>query len=173
MESAPPLDHEARFSRGSLWRGVHEAPVDRHDREDRARPIRQQDDCSEQPTPVEGAEIGNEPEEARPRSRGSPASCSPAGRPAPLGEEGAVVELKARGLLGDVDVDRRSREHGSDRERKRSSKHSHSSSTCWSRFRSGPASKASYPPRCRTAADPLLRPRDQNHLASELHVQIP
>jgi hypothetical protein len=23
------------------------------------------------------------------------------------------------------------------------------------------------------AADPLLRPRDQNHLASELHVQIP
>jgi hypothetical protein len=41
----------------------------------------------------------------------------------PLGEERAIVELKARWLLGDVDVDRCPREHGSYRERKFSNQH--------------------------------------------------
>jgi hypothetical protein len=42
----------------------------------------------------------------------------------PLGEEGAIVELKARGLLGDVDIDRCPGKHSGHRERKLSSQHS-------------------------------------------------
>ena len=41
----------------------------------------------------------------------------------PLGEERAIVELKARWLLGDVDVDRCSREDRGYRERKLSCQH--------------------------------------------------
>jgi hypothetical protein len=53
MESAQPLEHAARFSRGGLRRRVHETPVDRRDHEQRVRPICEQDDGSEQPPPVE------------------------------------------------------------------------------------------------------------------------
>jgi hypothetical protein len=55
----------------------------------------------------------------------------------PLGEEGGVAELKACWLLGDVDVDRCSREDGGDRERKLSSQHSGSPSTRSSRLHFG------------------------------------
>jgi hypothetical protein len=41
----------------------------------------------------------------------------------PLGEERAIIELKARGLLGDVDLDRSSREYGGYRERKLAGEH--------------------------------------------------
>jgi hypothetical protein len=41
----------------------------------------------------------------------------------PLGEEHAIIELKARRLLSDVDVDPSSREYGGDRERKMSGLH--------------------------------------------------
>ena len=63
MDSAPPFDHEARFSRGSLHRRVHEMPVDRRDHEDCVGPICEQDDSSEYPAPVAGAQIGNEPQQ--------------------------------------------------------------------------------------------------------------
>jgi hypothetical protein len=41
----------------------------------------------------------------------------------PLDEERAIVELKSCGLLGDVDVDRGSREQGGECERERSGEH--------------------------------------------------
>jgi hypothetical protein len=44
----------------------------------------------------------------------------------PASTQRAIVELKARWLLGDVDVDRCSRKHGGDRERKISGQHSFS-----------------------------------------------
>src|SRR5260370_24170229 len=59
MESAPPLKHTPRFSRGGLrWR-VHETVVRRRDHEQRVRPICEQDYGSNQPTPISGAESGN------------------------------------------------------------------------------------------------------------------
>jgi hypothetical protein len=45
-----------------LWR-AHQAAVGWHDHEDRVGQFCGQDDCSEQPTPPEGAEKGNDPEE--------------------------------------------------------------------------------------------------------------
>jgi hypothetical protein len=49
-----------RVSRGGLRRRARQTAVDRHDREDRVRPIRQQDDAFARPTPVEGTQIGLE-----------------------------------------------------------------------------------------------------------------
>src|SRR5215467_212568 len=82
VKHAPPPDHAACFSRGGARRRVHQTAVGWHDHEDRVGPIYKQDDGSEQPTPLEGAEKGNDPEEPAERSRGSPASCSRADRPA-------------------------------------------------------------------------------------------
>ena len=63
MKNAPPPDHAARFGRGGLYRRVHQTAVSRHDHEDCLGPICEQDHGSEQPTPVEGAEAGDEPED--------------------------------------------------------------------------------------------------------------
>jgi hypothetical protein len=81
MQSAPSLEHAARFGRGRLGRRVHETPVGRHNHEARVRPICQQHDGFEQPAPVEGGEKANEPEESAEES-GSLASRNPAYRPA-------------------------------------------------------------------------------------------
>jgi hypothetical protein len=63
MESAPSFEHVARFSRGDLRRRVmRRLLVGMITHEDRVGPIREQDDGSEQPAPVEGAEIGSEPQ---------------------------------------------------------------------------------------------------------------
>src|ERR1700730_12924737 len=57
MESAPPFEHAARFCRGGLRRRVRETPVDRGDHKQRVRPFCEQGDGTEQPMPVEGAEM--------------------------------------------------------------------------------------------------------------------
>ena len=57
MECAPPLEHAAGFSCGSLWRHGHEPPVGRHDHEDRVGPICEQDYGSKHPAPVEGTQL--------------------------------------------------------------------------------------------------------------------
>ena len=102
MENAPPPNHAARFSRGTARRCVHQAAIGRHDHEDRVGPIYQQDAGSEQPTPLEAAEKGNGPEEAADHDQARLHHvAAPIGQ-LPLGEERAAVELKARGLLGDV-----------------------------------------------------------------------
>src|ERR1700736_6084138 len=104
MENTPLLEHAARFGRGGLWRRVHETVVRRRDHEQRVRPICEQDDGAEQPTPVEGAEISEQPE--KPTYDGEARLhhvAPPIGR-LPLGEEKAIVELKARWLLSNVDV---------------------------------------------------------------------
>jgi hypothetical protein len=78
----------------------HETTVDRHDREYRVRPVCKQDDGSEYPA------IGSETEEADDdREACLHYIASLVGR-LPLDEERAVVKLKTRWLLGDVDVDR-------------------------------------------------------------------
>src|SRR5713101_1378024 len=79
----------------------------------------------------------NEPEEpAHDREARLHHVAPPIGR-LPLGKERAVVELKARWLLGDVDVDRCPGEDGGYRERKLSNQHLRSPSTRSSGFRSG------------------------------------
>ena len=57
---------------GAGWR-VHQAVVGRQDHEDRVGPIREQDDGSEQPAPLESAQKGNDPEEPA-DDRGCPAN---------------------------------------------------------------------------------------------------
>jgi hypothetical protein len=106
MKSTPSLEHAARFSRGGLRRRVHETPVDRHDHEDRVRPICQQDEGSEQPTPVEGAQNGNEHKEPARDRKARLHDVAPLIGQLPLGKERTIVKLKARWLLGEVDVDR-------------------------------------------------------------------
>ena len=104
MERPPPLDQLARFRRGGLrWR-VHELPVGRHDHEDRVGPISEQDDGSKQPTPVEGAQKCNEPEEPAYDRETRLHQVAPLVGRLPLDEERAIVELKARWLFGDIDV---------------------------------------------------------------------
>jgi len=120
VKHAPPPDHAACFSRGGARRRVHQAAVGWRDHEDRVGPIYKQDDGSEQPTSLEGAEKGDHPEE--PADDGEARLhhvAATVGQP-PLDEERAIVELKSRGLLGDVDVDRGSREQGGECERERS-----------------------------------------------------
>src|SRR5712691_2584977 len=125
MESAPLLEHAATFGRGALRRSVHETAVDRHDHEDRVRPICEQDDGSEQPTPVEGAKIGNEPEEPTYDGEARLHHVAPLIGRLPLDEKGMIIKLKTRRLLSsNVDVDRCPREHGRYRERKLSGQHS-------------------------------------------------
>jgi hypothetical protein len=63
MENTPPPNHAARFSRGTARRCVHQAAIDRHNNYDRVGPIYEQDHGAEQPTPFEGAEKRNDPEE--------------------------------------------------------------------------------------------------------------
>jgi len=80
----------------------------------------EQDDGSERPAPLEGDEKGNDPEKpSDDRKARLHHVAAPIGQ-LPLNEEGAIVELKACGLLGEVDVDRGRREWGGDRERKMS-----------------------------------------------------
>jgi hypothetical protein len=64
MENAPPPDHTPRFSRGGARRRVYQAVVGWHDHDDRVGPICEQDEGSEQPTPLEGAEKRDETEDA-------------------------------------------------------------------------------------------------------------
>jgi Abortive infection alpha len=68
-------------------------------------PICEQDHGSKQPTPVEGAEAGDEPEDPADDREACLHYVAPLVGQLPLGEERPIVELKARGLLGDVDVD--------------------------------------------------------------------
>src|SRR5215831_10651805 len=63
VKHAPPPDHAACFSRGGARRRVHQAAVGWRDHEDRVGPIYEQDDGSEQPSPLEAAEKGDHPEE--------------------------------------------------------------------------------------------------------------
>jgi len=99
-------DHLACFSRGSLRRRIHETTVCRHDHVDRVRPICEQDDGTKQPTPLEGAEKSDEPEDAANDDEACLHDIAPLVGRLPLGEERAIVKLKARWLLGDVDVNR-------------------------------------------------------------------
>jgi hypothetical protein len=124
MKSTPALEHAARFGRGGLRRRVHETPVGRHDDEDRVRPICEQDDGSEQPTPVEGADIGDEPEDPANDGKARLHDVAPLIGRLPLGEERAIVKLKARWLLGYIDLDRCPRKHARNRKRKLSRQHS-------------------------------------------------
>jgi hypothetical protein len=94
-----------------------------HDHEDRVGPICEQDHGSEQPTPVEGAETGDEREDPADDGEARLHHVAPLVGRLPLGEERAIVELKARGLPGDVDVDRGPREHGGYCERELSGEH--------------------------------------------------
>ena len=120
MEKAPPLDHAARFSRGGSRGRVHKTLIGRHDHEHRVGPIYEQDQGSEQPPPFESSEKGYGPKKAADDGQARLHHvAAPIGQ-LPLNEEGAIVELKACGLLGEVDVDRGRREWGGDRERKMS-----------------------------------------------------
>ena len=110
MKNAPPPDHAARFGRGGLCRRVHQTAVGRHDHEYCVGPICEQDHGSKQPTPVEGAEAGDEPEDPADDREARLHHVAPLVGQLPLGEKRAIVELKARGLLGDIDVDRGPRE---------------------------------------------------------------
>jgi hypothetical protein len=104
MESAPPLDHAARFRRGGLrWR-VQETVIRGRDHEQRVRPICEQDDGSEQPTSVEGVEIGEQPEKPTDDGEARLHHVAPLIGRLPLGEQRAIIELKARWLLSHVDV---------------------------------------------------------------------
>ncbi len=62
MKRSPPLKHAARFICGRVRRCFHETVVCRRNYEQCVRLICEQDDGSEQPTPVRRAEIGDEPE---------------------------------------------------------------------------------------------------------------
>src|SRR5437867_7969016 len=81
------------------------------------------DDGSEQPTPVEGIEIGEQPEKPTDDGEARLYHVAPFIGRLPLGKKGAIIKLKARSLLSDVDVDRGPRECGGYRERKFSSQH--------------------------------------------------
>jgi len=64
QKNAPLPDHAARFGCGCLrWR-IHETTVCRHDHVARVGPICEQDDGAKGPTPLEGAEKSDEPEDA-------------------------------------------------------------------------------------------------------------
>jgi hypothetical protein len=115
MESAPPLEHAALFSRGFFRRRVHETPVGRHHHVGRVRPICEQDDGSKQPTPIERAQKCNEPEEPAHDREARLHHVAPLVGRLPLGERGAIVKLMTRRLLGDVDVDRCPGEYGGNR----------------------------------------------------------
>jgi hypothetical protein len=123
MENAPSPDHAARFGRSSLRRRIHELPVGRHDYEYRVGPICEQDDGPEQPTPFEGAEKRDQPEDSADNGEARLHHVAALVGQLPLGKERAIIELKARGLLGDVDVDRSSCEYGGYRERKLTGKY--------------------------------------------------
>src|SRR5271165_5418437 len=99
-----------RWRRRIWWHLRSNTAAGRHDHEDRVGPICEQDDGSEQPTPVEGAEIGDEPEDPADDREARLHPVAPLIGRLPLGEERPIVKLKARGLLGDVDVDRGPRE---------------------------------------------------------------
>jgi hypothetical protein len=94
---------------------VHEPPGGRHHHVGRVRPIREQDDGSEQPTPVAGAQKCNEPEEPAHDREARLHHVAPLIGRLPVGEERAIIKLKARWLLGDVDVDRCPYEDGGNR----------------------------------------------------------
>jgi hypothetical protein len=123
MQGSPPPKQPARFIRSGLCRRVHETVVRRRDQEQRIRPIREQDDCSEQPTPLEGCEKGNEPEEPTDDREARLHPVATLIGQLPLGNEGTIIKPKARWLLGDVDVDRCPRKDGGYRERELSSEH--------------------------------------------------
>ena len=106
VENAPPPDHAARLRGGGLRRRVHQAAVGRHDHKDRVRPICNQDRGSEQPASIEVAEKGGEPKASAEDSEARLHYEAPLVSRLPLGEERAIVKLKACRLLGDVDVDR-------------------------------------------------------------------
>ena len=110
MKNTPPPDHASCFSRRGTRRCVHQAVIGRHDHDDRVGPIYEQDHGAEQPTPFEGAEKRNDPEEPANDGQTRLHHVAAAIGQLPLGEERAIVELKSRGLLGDVDVNRGSRE---------------------------------------------------------------
>jgi hypothetical protein len=65
---------------------------------------------SEQPTPVEGAQKCDEPEDTAHDREARLHEIAPLIGRLPLGEKRAIIKLKARGLLGDVDVNRCARE---------------------------------------------------------------
>src|SRR5215831_11948654 len=110
MENAPPPNHAARFSRGTARRCVHQTAIDRHDHGDRVGPTCEQDRGAEQPTQVEGTEKRNDPEGPTNDGQTRLQHVAAVVGQLPLGEERAIVELKPRGLLGEVDVDRGSSE---------------------------------------------------------------
>jgi hypothetical protein len=108
MKKTPPPNHAARFRRGgSRWR-VHQAVIGGHDHEDRVRPVYQQDDGAEQPTPLEGAEKGDDPEKPANDGEARLHHVAAAIGKLPRDKEGTIVELEARRLLRDIDIDRRS-----------------------------------------------------------------
>ena len=88
-------------------RRVHQTAVGRHDHEDRVGPVCEQDHGSQQRTPIEGAEIGDEPEDPADDSEARLHYVAPLVGRLPLSEERAIVELKPRWLLGDVDIESR------------------------------------------------------------------
>jgi hypothetical protein len=78
----------------------------------RVGPIREEDHGSEYPAPIGGDEVGSEPEEAADDRVARLHCIAPLVGRLPLGEERAIVKLKTRWLLGDVDVGRCTREYG-------------------------------------------------------------
>src|SRR5262244_1731088 len=90
----PPLpNHAARFGGGSLRRRVHEMTIGRHDKEDRVGPICEQGDGPEQPTPFEGAEKRDEPEDPADDGKARLHHVAALIGQLPLGKERAIVEL--------------------------------------------------------------------------------
>jgi hypothetical protein len=55
MENTPPPDHASCIGRDGLGRRVHETAVGRHNHEDRVGPICEQDQGTEEPTPIAGS----------------------------------------------------------------------------------------------------------------------
>src|SRR6516165_251768 len=109
--------------RGVFRRRVHQTPVGWHDHVDRIRPICEQNDGSKEPTPLEGAEKSDEPEDAANDDEACLHDVASLVGRLPLGEKRAIVKLEARRLLSDVDVDRSSRKRSGECEREVPDKH--------------------------------------------------
>src|SRR3954453_13073624 len=113
------------FGRGGLRRGVHPTAGGRYDHKDCViiRPVCKQDHSPDQPTPVEGAEIGDQPEHPTDDGKARLYHVDPFVSQLPFSEERAISEIEPSWFLGDVDAIPGSRDYGGYRDRKPSGDH--------------------------------------------------
>ena len=111
VEPAPFLHQSSHLCGGGGFGHSHQAIVDRHDRDQRERPVGDQDNRPQSPAPVAGRiPFGKSQQAAEDVKAGLHREAAFVGR-LPLGEQRAVVETEPCGMFGNIDIDSSAGEH--------------------------------------------------------------